>query len=146
MLLEIRNKINQNTLSLNAVKQKGNLKAASVLSQNIANEKLLEAQYAQDEINAKASYDEAILYEANNLDLIKNRAIINGIRNSIAHGNYTFYVEDGVSKILFEDLYEGECTFRASVSVVDFLNFIYASEAIVTSFINSKIKVNEASL
>lgn len=145
-LLEIRNKINQNTLSLNAVKQKGNLKAASVLSQNIANEKLLEAQYAQDEINAKASYDEAILYEANNLDLIKNRAIINGIRNSIAHGNYTFYVEDGVSKILFEDLYEGECTFRASVSVVDFLNFIYASEAIVTSFINSKIKVNEASL
>ena len=61
-------------------------------------------------------------------------------------GNYTFYVEDGVSKILFEDLYEGECTFRASVSVVDFLNFIYASEAIVTSFINSKIKVNEASL
>ena len=145
-LLEIRNKINQNTLSLNAVKQKGNLKAVSVLSQNIANEKLLEAQYAQDEINAKASYDEAILYEANNLDLIKNRAIINGIRNSIAHGNYTFYVEDGVSKILFEDLYEGECTFRASVSVVDFLNFIYASEAIVTSFINSKIKVNEASL
>lgn len=150
-LQEIRNKINQNTLSLNAVNQKGNLKAATVLSQNIANEKTLEAQYAQDEITAKASYDEAILYEAilyeaNNFDLIKNRAIINGIRNSIAHGNYTFYVEDGVSKILFEDLYEGECTFRASVSVVDFLNFIYASEAIVTSFINSKIKVNEASL
>lgn len=117
-----------------------------MLSQNIANEKVLEAQYAQDEITAKTSYDEAILYEVNNLDLIKNRAIINGIRNSIAHGNYTFYVEDGISKILFEDLYEGECTFRASVSVVDFLNFIYASEAIVTSFINSKIKVNEASL
>ena len=49
-------------------------------------------------------------------------------------------------RILFEDIYEGETTFKADISIADFLNFIYSSEAKVVSFVKSKKKVNEVSI
>lgn len=147
-LAAIQSKIQKNTESLNAVKLSGNTKAQAVLSVNLNNDKILEATMISDVASAKATYDDAVDYVTDNSLLVYNRGIINGIRNSIAHGKYTVIQSGSFDdvRILFEDIYEGETTFKADISIADFLNFIYSSEAKVVSFVKSKKKVNEVSI
>lgn len=147
-LASIQSKIQKNTESLNAVKLSGNTKAQAVLSANLNNDKILEATMISDVASAKATYDDAVDYVTDNSLLVYNRGIINGIRNSIAHGKYTVIQSGSFDdvRILFEDIYEGETTFKADISIADFLNFIYSSEAKVVTFVKSKKKVNEVSI
>lgn len=147
-LAAIQSKIQKNTESLNAVKLSGNTKAQAVLSANLNNDKILEAAMISDVASAKATYDDAVDYVTDNNLLVYNRGIINGIRNSIAHGKYTVIQSGSFDdvRILFEDIYEGETTFKADISIADFLNFIYSSEAKVVTFVKSKKKVNEVSI
>ncbi len=147
-LAAIQSKIQKNTESLNAVKLSGNTKAQAVLSANLNNDKILEATMISDVASAKATYDDAVDYVTDNSLLVYNRGIINGIRNSIAHGKYTVIQSGSFDdvRILFEDIYEGETTFKADISIADFLNFIYSSESKVVSFVKSKKKVNEVSI
>lgn len=147
-LAAIQSKIQKNTESLNAVTLSGNTKAQAVLSANLNNDKILEATMISDVASAKATYDDAVDYVTDNSLLVYNRGIINGIRNSIAHGKYTVIQSGSFDdvRILFEDIYEGETTFKADISIADFLNFIYSSEAKVVSFVKSKKKINCASI
>ena len=147
-LAAIQSKIQKNTESLNAVTLSGNTKAQAVLSANLNHDKSLEASMINDEASAKATYDDAVDYVTDNSLLVYNRGIINGIRNSIAHGKYTVIQSGSFDdvRILFEDIYEGETTFKADISIADFLNFIYSSEAKVVAFVKSKKKVNEVSI
>ena len=147
-LAAIQSKIQKNTDSLNAVTLSGNTKAQAVLSANLNNDKILEATMISDVASAKATYDDAVDYVTDNSLLVYNRGIINGIRNSIAHGKYTVIQNASFDdvRILFEDIYDDETTFKADISIADFLNFIYSSEAKVVSFVKSKKKVNEVSL
>lgn len=147
-LAAIQRKIQKNTESLNAVKLSGNTKAQTVLSANLNNDKILEATMISDVASAKATYDDAVDYVTDNSLLVYNRGIINGIRNSIAHGKYTVIQSGSFDdvRILFEDIYEGETTFKADISIADFLSFIYSSEAKVVSFVKSKKKINCSSL
>lgn len=147
-LAGIQSKIQKNTASLNAVMLSGNTKAEATLNANLAHDRSLEASMISDEATAKALYDDAVDYVNNNSLLVYNRGIINGIRNSIAHGRYTI-IQNGSYKdarILFEDIYEGETTFKADISIVEFLDFIYSSEAKVVSFVKSKKKSKEVSV
>ena len=147
-LAALQSKIQKNTESLNAVTLKGNTKAMAVLNANLNHDKSLEASMINDEASAKALYDDAVNYVTDNELLVRKRGIINGIRNSIAHGKYTV-IQSGSYKdvrLLFEDIYEGETTFKADISIVDFLDFIYSSEAKVVAFVKSKKKVNEVSI
>lgn len=147
-LAAIQSKIQKNTESLNAVKLSGNTKAQAVLSANLNNDKILEATMISDVASAKATYDDAVDYVTDNSLLVYNRGIINGIRNSIAHGKYMVIQSGSFDdvRILFEDIYEGETTFKADISIADFLSFIYSSEAKVVSFVKSKKKINCSSL
>ena len=45
-----------------------------------------------------------------------------------------------------EDIYDDETTFKADISIADFLNFIYSNESKVVSFVKSKKKINCASI
>lgn len=147
-LAALQSKIQKNTESLNAVTLKGNTKAQAILSANLNHDKSLEASMINDEASAKALYDDAVDYVTDNSLLIYNRGIINGIRNSIAHGKYTVIQSGSFDdvRILFEDIYDDETTFKADISIADFLNFIYSSEAKVVAFVKSKKKINCASL
>lgn len=147
-LAAIQSKIQKNTESLNAVKLSGNAKAQAVLSANLNNDKILEATMISDVASAKATYDDAVDYVTDNSLLVYNRGIINGIRNSIAHGKYMVIQSGSFDDvmILFKDIYEGETTFKADISIADFLSFIYSSEAKVVSFVKSKKKINCSSL
>ena len=68
-----------------------------------------------------------------------NNAIINGIRNSIAHGHYTFSLTENfdTSKIYFKDIYEGNITFSCEAKIGDFLTTLVNNEQVVTDYINS---------
>lgn len=147
-LAAIQSKIQKNTESLNAVTLSGNTKAQAVLSANLNNDKILEATMISDVASAKATYDDAVDYVTDNSLLVYNRGIINGIRNSIAHGKYTVIQSGSFDdvRILFEDIYDDETTFKADISISDFLNFIYSNESKVVSFVKSKKKINCASI
>lgn len=147
-LVSLQSKIQKNTESLNAVTLNGNTKAQAILSANLNHDKSLEAGMINDEASAKVLYDDAVNYVTDNSLLVYNRGIINGIRNSIAHGKYTVIQTGSFDniRILFEDIYEGETTFKADISIADFLDFIYSSEAKVVAFVKSKKKVNEVSI
>lgn len=147
-LAAIQSKIQKNTESLNAITLSGNTKAQAVLSANLNNDKILEATMIRDVASAKATYDDAVDYITDNSLLVYNRGIINGIRNSIAHGKYTVIQSGSFDdvRILFEDIYDDETTFKADISITDFLNFIYSNESKVVSFVKSKKKINCASI
>ena len=72
-----------------------------------------------------------------NIKYLTNESIVNGIRNSIAHGNYRviFMGELSKSKIIFDDIYEGKLTFHGEISILDFINMIANNLIVILSFI-----------
>lgn len=75
--------------------------------------------------------------------LIKNEKIINGIRNSIAHGNYKVILKETLkdSLIEFTDFYEGEVTFKASISIDNFVEFLHKSAIEIDKYLNKEEKL-----
>ena len=92
--------------------------------------------------NEVNTYDEGINYFNNNGLYFKNMAIINGIRNSISHGNFSFSRGDTFStaKIIFEDIYEGETTFKCEVGLLDFLDFLTDNYHLIDEFVSKKLE------
>ncbi|MBQ3020611.1 MAG: hypothetical protein IJD92_00115 [Bacilli bacterium] len=78
----------------------------------------------------------------NNYDYFKNKAIINGIRNSIAHGNYNVVSGNSIfnSKIIFDDIYNGKTTFNIELTFNDVLSIVLDNVDIIRVFIKDKTK------
>ena len=79
-------------------------------------------------------------YMVNNLHF-ENRAIIEGIRNSIAHGNYEIRSNGKFfdTEIIFNDIYEGKNTFSVSISFMQFEEMIDKNDVVVLNYIRDKI-------
>lgn len=84
-------------------------------------------------------------YRDNNIKYLTNESIVNGIRNSIAHGNYRviFMGELSKSKIIFDDIYEGKLTFHGEISILDFINMIANNLIVILSFIEKTEKLKK---
>lgn len=69
-----------------------------------------------------------------------NKAIIEGIRNSIAHGNYQVIEAPSIldSKIIFRDIYLGKETFSCEVGAEDFKNLLIVNMKIILQFLSSR--------
>ena len=69
-------------------------------------------------------YSNAYAYCNNNKDYLISERIIDGIRNSIAHGNY--YIKKKIniynSIIVFENIYNNQLTFKCNIKICDFMN------------------------
>ena len=67
-----------------------------------------------------------------------NKAIIEGIRNSIAHGNYQVIEAPFIldSKIIFRDIYLGKETFSCEVGAEDFKNLLIVNMKIIQDFLS----------
>lgn len=119
------------------VKDKGNIAAVSKINDSISKyetqRQVLETEKSQLDVRL----NEILSYEAKNSEHIKNKTIINGIRNSIAHGNYTLKSSenDGII-IVFEDIYEGKLTFKCEIDIIYFINMIYGNQSVVIEFLN----------
>lgn len=79
-------------------------------------------------------------YAVNKLHF-ENRAIIEGIRNSIAHGNYEIRSNGKFfdTEIMFNDIYEGKNTFSVSISFMQFEEMIDKNDVVVLNYIRDKI-------
>lgn len=136
-IVEISSKIAKDNQNLENVKQKGNSIAikriSAILTKNETQKQILEAQAALLNIRL----NEIITYEQENSEHLKNKVIINGIRNSISHGNYKLETSiNNEIKIVFEDIYEGKLTFKCEIDIIDFINMIYENQNIIIAFLN----------
>lgn len=134
---EIDGIINSDKANLDKVK--GNAKAEANINAKIAREQrdlnLLKGKLAL--ISCKVNY-----YDRNSQvgGYFYNKAIIEGIRNSIAHGNYQVIEAPSLldSKIIFRDIYLGKETFSCEVRAEDFKNLLIVNMKIIHEFLSSR--------
>ena len=137
-ITEIDAKISKNEQSLVQVTKSGNLKAKAILESNLQ-KSYQERDKMYEELKALLiRLNEINLYESFNESHLRNKVIINGIRNSISHGNYKIEtVENRIDKIVFEDIYEGVLTFKCEVPITEFINMIYKNEKPIEEFLDN---------
>lgn len=131
--------INRDMENLDRAVRSGNTKASNIIGSNI-DRKLKERDILQKESdNILEMLLLAEEYRSNNILYLTNEAIIRGIRNSIAHGNYKVILGKSIhdSKILFDDIYKGKVTFSGEVTISDFNDILINSFQIVNAFLGS---------
>lgn len=134
---EINNTISIDKASLEKVK--GNAKAEANINPKITREQrdlnLFQGKLAL--VSCKVNY-----YDNNSQvgGYFYNKAIIEGIRNSIAHGNYQVIEAPSIldSKIIFRDIYLGKETFSCEVGAEDFKNLLIVNMKIILQFLSSR--------
>lgn len=134
---EINNTISIDKASLEKVK--GNAKAEANINAKITREQrdlnLFQGKLAL--VSCKVNY-----YDNNSQvgGYFYNKAIIEGIRNSIAHGNYQVIEAPSIldSKIIFRDIYLGKETFSCEVGAEDFKNLLIVNMKIILQFLSSR--------
>ena len=99
--------------------------------------------YNIDLANIQNTLNNVNNYVSTYASLIKNEKIINGIRNSIAHGNYKVILKETLkdSLIEFTDFYEGEVTFKASISIDNFVEFLHQSAIEMEKYLSKEEKL-----
>ncbi len=134
---EINNTISIDKASLEKVK--GNAKAEANINAKITREQrdLNLFQGKLTLVSCKVNY-----YDNNSQvgGYFYNKAIIEGIRNSIAHGNYQVIEAPSIldSKIIFRDIYLGKETFSCEVGAEDFKNLLIVNMKIILQFLSSR--------
>lgn len=134
---EINNAISIDKASLEKVK--GNARAEANINAKITREErdlnLFQGKLAL--VSCKVNY-----YDNNSQvgGYFYNKAIIEGIRNSIAHGNYQVIEAPSIldSKIIFRDIYLGKETFSCEVGAEDFKNLLIVNMKIILQFLSSR--------
>ena len=129
----INKSIEKTKESLKNLSGSQNVKALSVLNSKLSNYSALLPQLYSE----LKEMDDAINYFNNNQEYFTKRAIINGIRNSISHGNYMISPFDTfeTATITFNDIYEGELTFNAEIKLDSFLNFLDKNQEYVLNYV-----------
>lgn len=139
-LNKINEKINENENNLEKVKISNNQKAIENIN-NILNDLY---KKRTDLINKLSIlYENLNLinnYEIANNNHLKNKNIIDGIRNSISHGNYYIYQKGSQKEqmLVFTDIYEDRVTFKCEVDIIDFINMIYENDYLINEFIKEE--------
>lgn len=131
--------INRDIMNFIKANRSGNINACNIIIGNI-DRKIKERDRLIEEYNV--IIDDILLaeeYRSNNILYLTNEAIIRGIRNSIAHGNYKVILGKSIcdSKILFNDIYDDIVTFSGEVTISDFNDILVNSFQIVNAFLGS---------
>lgn len=132
---EINKNIKKSEQQITNLKQRGLTEKIDSLKERI-NNNLEVISLLNEEVN---NYNIKLNIFKDNYTFFVNEAIVNGIRNSIAHGHYTFSLTENfdTSKIYFKDIYEGTITFSCEVKIGDFLTTLVNNEQVGTDYINS---------
>ena len=120
---------NGNDLALSVISAK--LDKLNEMKSNLINEMYL---LKNDLYIRNGFYDNNDLY-------IKNRNIIEGIRNSIAHGNVEVVRDNDKVHLLFNDIYEGKLTFSCQVEMNEFIKICDSSFELLIDYLEEKAKV-----
>lgn len=133
------NKQNDNLSKIDPLKQTSS-KAVNAIKQDISRTTIKYNQLKIDKSKLEAMID--YVDKDLNSDYFKNKSIIEGIRNSISHGNYEVkmnYDNAFDSLIIFKDIYEGKETFKLEIKAYDFMQFILTNVKEPTLFVQSKL-------
>ena len=139
-LEKIEEKINKISENINKVNKLEVIKKLKETLLNIESRKIEVKELYNNLLN---EYKSANDYFNNNIDYLTNERIIDGIRNSIAHGNYYIISKTDLNNsiIVFEDVYEGKLTFKCSIKINDFIKFLSDNSPIISNFLtNHKTK------
>lgn len=135
---EVTNKISQQVANLNRVSGKPDVvvkinKGLSDLSNSLT---MLKTSYnvANGEYNTiKNDFTVNSMY-------FQNKAIIEGIRNSIAHGHYEFISKGNIwdTEVIFNDIYEGKVTFQVKMTFDELTKLIDNNYMNVLNYVKNK--------
>ena len=140
-LREINESIKQSKDNYANVLASGNEKALAVIKKKLDNSNINKSLLLNELYLLKMDlYNKTNYYEDNDL-YIKNRNIIEGIRNSIAHGNVEVVRDDDKVYLLFNDIYEGKLTFSCRVEMNEFAKICDSSFELLTDYLDEKAKV-----
>lgn len=135
--INVQKRIDKIKNNIENIKKTNNKNALTKVYQTLQALKQEEQIVLKEKIQREQEYNEAYLYAKNNNDHLLNRSIINGIRNSIAHGNYRISqgkkLED--VKLVFEDIHNNKLTFKAEISPTEFINMIYENDRVISEFL-----------
>lgn len=138
-IAKINKQIAKENKNLENAKLKGNTKGINNVSAMITDLENKKQKIKNDIIPLVTRLNEIITYEQTYKDRLINRAIINGIRNCISHGNYELKTsKNNDIKIVFEDIHKGKLTFKCEIDIIDFINMIYENQNIIINFLNKK--------
>ena len=135
-LEKIEEKINKISENINKVNK---LEVINKLKETLLNIESRKIEVKELYNNLLNEYKSANDYFTNNIDYLTNERIIDGIRNSIAHGNYYIISKTDLNNsiIVFEDVYEGKLTFKCSIKINDFIKFLSDNSLIICNFLNN---------
>ena len=126
----------------------GNVNAENAINKNINDLRITLSSMVFDYITFDGEYNKINDDFNNNKLYFRNKAIIEGIRNSIAHGHYEFITNGDFNDtiIVFNDIYEGKLTFQLKIKFVDFEKMINENSQIMLNFVNNKLKVSTSNV
>lgn len=87
-------------------------------------------------------------YIINNKSYLTNKAIIEGLRNSIAHGGVSSIFKSGFHDtiICFENIYENNLSFKLDITLEDFVAFLENNLSIVIDYLKTLEKDKKSML
>ena len=143
---KVNNSIIEKTNQLNNIK--GNVKLEELLKNNISN---LNINLQKINIELLKKRNECFNIEEDyriNHKYFKNKAIINGIRNSIAHGHYEIIPAELLAdtKIIFTDLYESKETFKVEITFEDFSSILENSFRVMLDYVDKNKIIKKKTL
>lgn len=119
---------------------KANTKAITAINNNITNKNNYLNQKKQELQSLKQELKKLQNYYQNDELYMKNRTIIAGIRNSIAHGTYEIVpgptIED--AKLIFTNIYEGKLVLKVEITVIRFLEMMDNNLLTIQQYLNDE--------
>lgn len=109
----------------------------------------LETTLQESKLNLKESNEELVVvqkelqekenYFSNNQIYLTNKSIIEGIRNSICHGNIKTRLNGSMDNtiVIFEDIHEGKLTFKLEITLNDLYKFLTENFFIVVEYLKT---------
>lgn len=139
-LTETLRNIKKNNNNLKEISGKGNIKAETAINNSISRLNHVNDLLKQEIKLIDDRLKQIDRYEEKNKEYLKNKAIIEGIRNSIAHGNYLVKRNKSIEEthILFADIYNDEITFLCDIPLRVLVLMELNNCPIIDNFIDEK--------
>lgn len=128
--------------NLKKVKEKGNAKAEVAINNSISRFSGIKDLLKQEIKVINDRIKEMDVYEIRNEKHLKNKAIIEGIRNAIAHGNYIVKRNKSIeeTRIVFADIYNGEITFLCDMPLRMLVLMELKNYSVIDDYVDEKNK------
>lgn len=141
-MIETLESLEQAVNNLKKVKEKGNTKAEVAINNSISRLSNIKDLLEQEIKIINDRIKKMDIYEIRNEKHLKNKAIIEGIRNAIAHGNYVVKRNKSIeeTRILFADIYNEEITFLCDIPLRMLVLMELKNYSVIDDYIDEKLK------